>query len=426
MPGQDSAKHRGLRRYGILSAAIIVAFAGAAMAMAARVAPAWVPTWTAAMQPPFPRKPERFEDETVRLFVRTSVGGERVRLVLSNRFGKTPLRIGALRIARAGDDLRIAPATDRRVTFGGQGATTIAPGRTATSDPIDLSVPSGTRLAVSIYFPERTPVSTTHVLALQTGLVARGNRVADFPITPDRSISDRPFLAAVEVTGDPARAVYVLGDSGVDGDGSTEESDHRWTDYLAAHYSGGDRGRPVAVLNLGLIGNRMLRDSPGVAPYFTSLGEAALRRFDREVPAAARGSCLVVRLGLNDIGFGGIYPAGSRPVAARELIAGYRALVLAAHRRGMRVVGTTITPFEGDETPGYYTPAKDRVREQVNRWMRSAGAFDGLADLDRVLRDPDHPSRLLPRYDSGDHLHVNDQGYKVSAEATDLSRCLAG
>jgi lysophospholipase L1-like esterase len=417
--------HRSRYR-GVVAATMLAVIAVSQRGDARSIGTRWVAAWTAAMQRPFPDAPERFSNETVRLLVRPGLAGQRFRIILSNRFGSIPLRIGAARAGRTGDDPRVTVDADRIVTFDGKSDIAIAPGRSATSDSIDLAVSPSSRIAVSLYFPGNTPVSTTHTLALQTGYVALGNRTLDFPSSPERTISDRPFLATLEVEAGRVRSVYVFGDSGTDGDGSSENTDRRWTDYLAAKYAAGSRGRPVAILNLGIIGNRLLRDSPGYPPFFDGLGDAGVRRFAYDVPPHHRGGCVVVRIGVNDIGLGGLYASEGAPISATALIAGYRALILATHRRGMRIIGTTITPFEGAAPiKDYYSPAKELTRRQVNRWIRAGGAFDGVSDLDLAVRDPAHPTRLLSKYDSGDHLHANDAGYAALAKATDLSGCSA-
>jgi lysophospholipase L1-like esterase len=205
----------------------------------------------------------------------------------------------------------------------------------------------------------------------------------------------------------------------VDGDGSTADANRRWPDVLAADLQ--QAGRNVAVVNAGLIGNRLLYGSPKRSIFGTALGEAGLVRFSRDALELAGAKVVVVRIGGNDLGFAHALAPANESVNANDLIAGYRQLVALAHQHGLGVIGTTIPPIEGADLPGYATSAKDAVRRQVNAWIRDGGDFDAVLDFDRILRDPSHPARLLRAYDSGDHLHPNDAGYRAVALAFPLA-----
>lgn len=373
---------------------------------------AWIDTWTASVQPIWPANalpletgiPDTLTDSTVRQIVRLSVGGDRVRIVLSNEYGATPMKIGGVEVARlAGETARADLSTRRTVTFDGQPTATIPAGARLMSDSIELAMPSLARLSVSLYLPERTPLTTFHWDGRQRAEIAPGNRLASADLPGAMQLDARLVLSDVMVDAPAgARAVVALGDSITDGRGATLDADRRWTDYLARQVA----GKPIAVLNAGISGARVLSDGMGVN---------ALARFDRDVSARPNVRTVVLLLGTNDIGWpGSSFAPHDAPMTAQALIDAYRQLIERAHVRGIRVVGGTIAPFEGalEGSPirGYYSRDKDQVRQQVNAWIRASGAFDAVADFDAVLRDPQHPSRLLPRFDCGDHLHPNDAG----------------
>lgn len=405
---------------------VIGALAGSHGAAATPASERWVGTWAASPQAFMPGSLETFDNQTVRLVVHTSIGGSRIRIRMSNIYGSMALRLGAVHVARAGNGAAIVPGTDHAVTFKGNATATIAARHEAISDPVNIEIPASSALTISMFFPRQSEATTSHFLALQSGYVSprMGNFTATehFPI--EKTINSWPFVTVVEVQarGDAA-AVVVFGDSTVDGDGSTPNSNRRWPDLLSKrllveHAA----GAPLGVLNEGLIGNRLLVASPHESEFGDALGEAGLTRFARDVLDQTSVTTVIVRIGGNDIGFPGALVNDAKPVSAESLIEGFRKLISLAHARGVRVIGTTITPSEGATiASNFYTADKDAARQKVNAWLREQREFDGLIDLDRVLRDPVHPSRLLPIYDSGDHLHPNDAGYAASANALDLS-----
>jgi lysophospholipase L1-like esterase len=395
-----------------------------AAAMAAAGAERWIGTWTAAPQPLWgsdfvlpTQVPTQLQGQTVRQVARASLGGSRVRVVLSNEYGTQPLVIDAARVARAGTGSGIVAGTDRPLHFGGAGELRIPPGGRAVSDPVDLEVPALGRLAVSLYLPRPTAPSTFHWDARQTAWVARGNLVGAAALPDATRLTARLFLSALLVDAPAAgSAVVAIGDSITDGNGSTPDTDRRWPDALAQRLA----PRGVAVLNAGISGARLLRDG---------MGTNASARFLRDVVAQPGVKTVIVMLGINDIGWPGApFAPHEGPVSADELIAGYRQLIAQAHGHGLRIVGATLMPFEGalQGTPleGHHSPAKERTRQAVNRWIRSSGAFDAVIDFDAITRDPSHPARLLPAFDSGDHLHPGDAGYQAMADAIDLRALL--
>ncbi len=383
--------------------------------------PAWVATWTASPQPvwgedfAFPTNiPDTLADRTFRQVVRISLGGERLRLVLSNAYAESPLYVGAVRVALAGEGGATAPASTRTVTFGGEATATLPPGAPLVSDPVDLPTDDLARLAVSVYLPGPAAPGGFHWDGRQTMWVAEGNRVDDETLPAAETTTARLFLTGVQVdAAETDGAVAVIGDSITDGNGATVDADTRWPDHLATRLAPHD----VAVINAGISGARLLSDRMGVN---------ALARFDRDVLAQPGVDTVVVLLGINDISWPGtaFAPQAERPTA-QALIAGYRQLIARAKTQGVRIVGVTLTPFEGAlaGTPldDYHHPDKDALRREVNAWIRNSGAFDAVLDFDAWSRDPDASDRFAPVYDSGDHLHPGDEGNKRLAEAIDLN-----
>jgi lysophospholipase L1-like esterase len=380
----------------------------------------WIGTWYAAQQPSMPSAPSVYQDQTLRLIVHTSMGGSQVRIRLSNLYGDTPLTIGAARIARRASEADIEPASERALTFNGQ-TSVVVPHTTVTSDPARLTVPPLADLAVSLYLPKPTIVATVHILGQQTSYASNpGNATTAVHFPTAKHTGMWPFLTGVDVIAKPpAFAVVAFGDSMIDGDGSTANANHRWPDALAVRLH--RAGKNVAVLNAGLIGNRLLHDSPRASEFGTALGEAGLTRFQRDALDLPGAKVVVVRIGGNDLGFNGGLAPSNETVNADDLIAGYRKLVALAHQHGVSIIGTTIPPFENVDVPGYSTPAKDVMRQHINAWIRHADNFDAVLDFDQIVRDPSHLTRLLPAYDSGDHLHPNDAGYALIAAALPLA-----
>ncbi|WP_119729609.1 SGNH/GDSL hydrolase family protein [Thermomonospora amylolytica] len=393
----------------------------------------WVGTWAASPTTVPETGVTVFQNQTLRQIVHVSTGGSAVRVRLSNEFGERPLVIGEARVARGDGEApeRIAPGGDRRLTFGGRTSVTVPPGERILSDPVALRVPALSDLAVSIYLPRRTEGTTIHASAFQQSVVAAGNVTGAAEVEASSVIEQWYFLTGVSVRGPepgPGRAgargsIVTLGDSITDGAITAVNADHRWPDHLARRLRAAGLGH-LGVLNAGISGNRLLHDAkapPGseaeaFAAYF---GEAGLRRFQRDVAAQPGVRYVIVLLGINDIGQPGNVAPASEEVSAAQIIDGHRRLIAAAHRRGLRIYGATLTPFEGD-TLGFHSPGRERRRQAVNRWIRTSGAYDGVIDFDAAVRDPADPGRLLARFDSGDHLHPNDAGMEALAAAVPL------
>jgi lysophospholipase L1-like esterase len=398
---------------------------GAALAFVLTSARAdeWIGTWTASMQPawasdfPFPTgMPSNLFRQTIRQVARTSIGGNKVRIVLSNEYGKVPLAIGSAHVALTDDGPNIKAGSDHALTFGGQGSVTIPPGAPVVSDPVDLAVAPLSELSVSLYFPDSAPTDTMHWDGHQTAYLAAGNNTGEAELKPDAKLTQRVFLAEIMVDAPAgARAIVAFGDSITDGEGSTLDGNDRWPDLLAKRL-GEAGGAPVAVLNQGISGAKVLSDRMGVN---------ALARFQRDVLAQPHADTAVLMMGINDIGWPGIALApGDREPTADEIIAGYRQLIARAHVQGMRIVAATLTPFgdsfAGSPFEGYYTPEKEKVRLAVNEFIRNSGEFDGVIDFDKVVVDPAKPGFIKAEYDKGDHLHPSAAGYAAMAAAIDL------
>ncbi|KUL32297.1 SGNH/GDSL hydrolase family protein [Actinoplanes awajinensis] len=385
---------------------------------AAAATAAWTASWAAVPTTVPPAPPLVLADQTLRQVVHLSLGGNQLRIRLTNEFGETPLRIGEVRVAirAAGNDTR--PGTDRRVTFGGQGAVTVPSGAPIVSDPVDLPVTGGADLVISVYLPARTPVTTLAAFAFQDNVIAAGNVTGARHVTPTSTIQQYLFLSGVSVHA-TSSAIVTLGDSITNGANTVANANHRWPDLLAARLS---YRRGVA--NVGVSGNRLLHDpnppagSPAVA-YAAYFGQSALRRFDRDVVAQPGAAYLVVLLGVNDLGHPGTSAPPDEVVSADDLIGGHRQLIARAHQAGLRAYGATVLPFK-DDTLGFYSPENERKRSALNRWIRRSGEYDAVIDFDEAVRDPADPLRLNPAYDSGDHLHPNDAGMARMAAAVPL------
>jgi lysophospholipase L1-like esterase len=353
--------------------------------------------------------PVTIANQTIRQVVRVSAGGDRLRVVLSNAFGTAPIEIGAAHVSLRDRDALVKPSSVKPLTFGGNTAGKILPGATIVSDAVDLSVPAVSDLVVDLFLPGElgtgpSPV-TTHNGASQTNYLSpTGNHSGQAAMTVERTTGAWFLLARVEVAAaEGAGAIVAFGDSITDGARSTADTNGRWPDHLARRLAA-RRGQSMSVLNAGISGNQVLGDGAGVS---------ALARFDRDVLMQTGVTHVIVMEGINDIG---IARANATPSAA-DLIAGHKQLIERARARGLKVFGATLTPFEG---AAYFTAEGEAKRQALNQWIRTSGAYDAVIDFDQVTRDPAAPTKFLPAFDSGDHLHPGDAGYKAMGEAVDL------
>ena len=403
-----------------------VLLVASASSVSAQTVQTWAATWIASPVAPDadPEDPLlAIDGQTVRQRARISIGGARVRVALSNEFGTTPLVVASATLAPSRDPASVEPGSVKALTFSGRSSVSIPPGAPVLSDPVDLPLASGSEIAISLYFPQRVLTPTTHSLALKRAVIStRGDFTRAEKIEPKANSESSISLSAILVPHrSKQRVVVAFGDSLTDGDGSSAELDRNWPSTLARRLNRRADEPGIAVVNAGIAGNRLLADGFGIR----SLGVSGLARFDRDVLTVPGATHVVVLEGINDLGFPAAEIHGqplARPGETRtpeDLIAGYRQLIARGHARGLKVIGATMTPFEGVDVPGYYSPSKEQARQTVNRWIRTSKEFDSVLDFDAVVRDPSHPSRMQSRYSSPDHLHPSDIGYEAIAESID-------
>src|SRR5881394_24248 len=385
----------------------------------------WIASWAASPQSGSPNPREallNIDNQTVRERVRISMGGSQIQLRFSNEFGSSPLVIGSATVAIPTNASSVEQESIRSVTFEGHKSVTIPAGAPVLSDPITFPVIFGAEISVSIYFPKRLTTPTLHAFAFKHAVISQHGDFThaekiDAATTSTASISVTAVFVPAQAS---ERLVVAFGDSITDGDGSTVDADKNWPSDLIRRAASTSKTSALAVVNEGIVGNRLLRDGD-------IFGISALARFDRDALVPAGVTHIVLLEGLNDICFPGAKmdgqyladPAETR--SAQDITDAYRQLISRAHARGIKVIGATITPCEGVEIPGYYSEAKEETRQTVNKWIRTSGAFDGIIDFDAVVRDPKHPSQLLPKFTSKDHLHPNDEGYEAMAASIDLN-----
>ncbi len=361
---------------------------------------------------------EAVDNQTIRQTARVSIGGNRIRVVLSNEYGARPLTIGAATIAIAAEDGAVEKGSAKALTWNGQSSVSVPPKAPIVSDPVELPVNALASLSVSIYLPKKTALSTVHWDGVQTAYISGpGDFTKDPGFKPESTLKSRLFLTRILVDApSDAKAIVFFGDSITDGNCSTPDQNNRWPDHIAERLQAAGHAN-IAVVNEAISGNRILSDGMGIN---------ALSRLNADVLSHPRVATLVIMEGINDIGWPGeksVTPE-EKQRAQDEIILGYKQIIDRAQAQGIRVVGATLTPFtdtfKGTPMEGYYTPEKEKVRQAVNAWIRSSGAFDGVIDFDKATEDPAKPGHIRADYDCGDHLHPNDAGYKAMADAVDL------
>jgi lysophospholipase L1-like esterase len=396
---------------------LLVPLGLALLPLAARSAPdeKWIGTWASGQQLTEPKNlpPEPgLAGHTLRQVVRASLGGEQVRVTFSNAFGNGPLVITAATIARSAGGPAVQPDSVRALRFNGTASVVVEAGAVVVSDPVALSVAGDAQLAVTTFFGAMPADLTGHPGSRTTSYIQPGNAVAETSLADTKPAEHWYCLTSIEVTAPPgAAAIVVLGDSITDGRGSTTNRQNRWPDVLSRRLLANPATARIAVLNQGIGGNRVLR---------AGIGPQALARFERDVLAYAGVRWLVILEGVNDLGIAVAARTKGEPAAtAQDLIDGYTQMIHRAHAHGIRVYGATIMPFGGFKA--YFTPDSEAARQEVNRWIRTSGAFDGVIDFDAIARDPADPTRLSAATDGGDHLHLSAAGYQLIADAIDLS-----
>jgi lysophospholipase L1-like esterase len=338
--------------------------------------------------------------------VHISIGGQRVRAVLSNTFGTSTLQVGAARVGLRQKDSALVAGSAQPLTFSGRTSVSLPPGAVMVSDPVSLAVPPLSDVAIDVYLPDDTGANpsplTSHNGAFQTSYISEtGDHTgaAEFPVMS--TTASWFFVARVEVMA-PAQAgaVATIGDSITDGSRSTPDTNNRWPDHLARALN--RNGNAMGVLNLGIQGNRVLSDGNG---------QSALARFDRDILVPPGVTHVIVMEGINDLG---------RMVSADDVIAGHKQIIERAHARGLTIIGATVTPIEDTTFQGYYTPSNEAARQAVNQWIRTSKAYDGVIDFDALLRDANRPTKLQLPLASSDFIHPNDEGYRAMGNAVSL------
>lgn len=370
--------------------------------------PHWVGAWSASPDASGPA----LSGQTVRQVVRVSAGGAAVRIRLSNLFGTGPVTFHAVHVAAHAKGADVAAGSDHVALFHGRPSVTVAKGDSVLSDAIAMEVKPLDELAVSLFVPPNGGgASTLHSAGIATSYIAEaGDATGDVHFPGGETNGSRFFLTGVEVSsGKAEHAVVAFGDSITDGVGSRDDAQQRWPDFLAERLHEAGR-QDVGVVDAGIGGNRILHDG---------FGPSALSRFQRDALDQAGARWIVLLEGINDIGNSGPQAKPQDRVTAEQVIEGMKTLIARAHAKGLKIYGGTLTPFRGASWP-YHSTANETKRRAVNDWIRHGGAFDGVIDFDKAIRDPLHPDRMLAAYDSGDHLHPNGEGYRAMAEAIDL------
>jgi lysophospholipase L1-like esterase len=382
----------------------------------------WTGAWTASMIAPAPplfgqgpanRSLDGFTNQSVRQVVRVTRGGSTVRIRLSNVYGTAPLPLAGASLGVAGDGASVGQGTTRTLSFDGSRSTVVPAGREAVSDAVQLRVSPLERLTITLFFAKPTGPATFHMRSFATSYRAPGDHQLDESAGAfGETTTSWYYLSGVDVAGsggNDSGAVVAFGDSITDGAVSTTDANHRYPDVLAERLVAA--GRPMGVLNAGIATNQVLGTFPGG-------GVSALDRFQHDALDQPGARTVIIFEGINDIAINTL--TTGEPVTAAQLIDGYRTLIQAARCRGIRVIGATIMPTEGAVVPAFYTEGGEAVREAVNDWIRTSGAYDAVVDLDRVVADPADPDRMRSEYNSGDGVHPNDAGMRAIANAIDL------
>ena len=372
--------------------------------------PRWVTTWsTSPSTLPGEDDPDNsLQDQTLRLIAHSSVGGDSVRIRLSNAHGNEAIAIGAASIALQSEGSSIQSGTSKPLQFAGQSSVSIPKGAVVFSDPLNYDLPEMTNLSVSLYLPEDNGFLTAHALSNQTNYISgNSDQTSSLDLTDRTETAAWSLLTAIDViNSNSISAVAVVGDSITDGWGSTASANQRWPNHFARRLFAESGARKFAVVNAGISGNRVTTQGNSL------FGQNLQARFERDVLALSNVTHMILMEGINDIGMS---PSGSL-ISAAQVIAGHRQIIARAHASGIRVIGATLTPYEG---AAYFTPEGELVRQEINAFIRRGDEFDGVIDFEKAVQDPANPSRILPEF-TEDNLHPNDAGYEAMANIIEL------
>jgi lysophospholipase L1-like esterase len=411
---------KSLRTVSLLIVSFLLCIPGNARKRNSAPQQIWVGSWAASQQIPEPRNAlpaEALQDTTVREIFHLSIGGPTLRVRLSNVFGTEPLRFASVHIARAvsPSSSAIVPGSDTPLAFSAAPDVTVPAGASYLSDPVAYPVEPLSNLVVSYYLEAAPSRETSHPGSRETTWFLHGNHVSDAELQGAQTVEHWFEISGIDVLAPPnAASIVALGDSITDGHATTTNENNRWTDDLAERLHANAATSEISVLNEGIGGNHLLTDG---------LGPNALARLDRDVIAQTGVRWVIVLEAINDLGYlsrEGDMPASAHQEFVHRIIASYQQIIARAHAHGLMVIGGTLGPWVGS---AYYHPthANEADREAVNRWIRAPGNFDAIVDFDKAVRDPQHPDRMLPAYDSGDHLHPSPAGYSAMANAIPLS-----
>ena len=373
--------------------------------------PLWLGTWsTSAMGADGGFRVHVFSGTTLREIAHISAGGKKVRVRFTNEFGSDPLTIADAHVAASDGGASIKTGTDHSLTFDGSSTVKIPPGSVLFSDPVSFEASPQSDVAISLYLPPQIMRSETfHDFADQDNFAVNGDVAGAVSLTQPTTLSSWYFVDGIEVpASEGSRAIVALGDSITDGAHSTRNANRRWPDVLASRLLADRSLEQVSALNEGIGGNRVVNDG---------YGPSALARLDRDVLAQDGVRYVIVLEGINDIGRLARLQAPDDEISAQQLEMGLARIADAAHQHGIKAIGATLTPYGG---ASYYSDKGEQVRKEFNDWIRKSGTFDGVIDFDKITADPQNPNQFNPLYDSGDHLHPSDDGYKAMGEGIDL------
>jgi lysophospholipase L1-like esterase len=365
----------------------------------------WVATWGTSPQLTEPRNlppAPGLAGNTLRQIINVSIGGEKLRIRFSNVFGTNAVTLNSVHMALSGDGSAIKTETDTALTFDGKPSVTIPMGESILSDNLNFHLAPLAKVAVTIYFGGISGNVTGHPGSRTTSYLLAGNEVSAPNLPGAMTTQHWYFLNDIDVQAESGGAVATLGDSITDGRGSGTDKNDRWPDNLARRLQSNNGTADIGVLNEGIGGNCVLRGG---------LGPTAKSRFNRDVLSQSGVHWMILFEGVNDIG------GSHNPNVATNLITAFENMIQQAHAQHILVYGATITPFGKSF---YDSPTHEAARQEVNQWIRTSGKFDGVIDFDAVVRDPQNPSHLLASADNGDHLHPNEAGYRMMADAIDL------